>query len=65
MSQRKMYKLSFIVANDSEHDFDLVQEAWLGDWMVAMLYRVGYGANEEWHISFFSEKRGSQECELS
>jgi hypothetical protein len=57
--------LHFVVVNDPTHDFDLTQEAWIGDQMVAMIYRVGWDSAEQWHVSFFPELEEGQECELS
>ena len=49
-------ELHFVIVNDGAHDFDLTQEALIGDRMVAVIYRVGWGSAEEWHVSFFPSK---------
>jgi broad specificity phosphatase PhoE len=45
----KQNELQFMVVNDPEHDFDLMQEAQLGDWTVADVRKVG----GRWLITFF------------
>lgn len=59
--EMSLQELHFIVANDPAHDFDLMQEAWIGDWMVAVIYRVGWESAEEWHISFFPQQKENLE----
>ncbi|EFH81234.1 hypothetical protein [Ktedonobacter racemifer] len=50
-------ELHFIVANDDAHDFDLMQEAWIGNQMVAVIYRVGWEAAMEWRVSFYPQQK--------
>jgi hypothetical protein len=49
--------LHFVVANDANHDFDLVQEAWMGGVMVAILHREGYGDEMRWRVNFYAPYR--------
>ena len=58
-------ELRFLVVNDPTHDFDLTQEALIGDWLSAAIYRVGWGSAEEWRVSFSPRQQGSQAFELS
>lgn len=58
-------KLHYQVKKDSTHHFKLIQEAWIGKWLVAVLYRVGWGPEEEWHVSFFPTSENANGCFLS
>lgn len=51
-------RLNFVIANDSSLDFDLIEEAWIGEQEVADVRRV----NNKWQITFFPEGKF---CELS
>ena len=59
--ETSLQELHFIVANDDAHDFDLMQEAWIGNQMVAVIYRVGWGAAMEWRVSFYPRQNGGLE----
>jgi hypothetical protein len=52
-------ELRFVVVNDPEHDFDLMQEAQLGDWTVADVRKV----DGRWFITFFPLSQ-TGECEI-
>ena len=58
-------ELRFVVVNDPTHDFDLTQEAIIGNEIVAVMYRAGWGSAEEWRVSFFLQPEGSQAGTLS
>ncbi|MCI0440201.1 MAG: hypothetical protein L0177_13885 [Chloroflexi bacterium] len=45
--------MQFVVANDPELDFDLLQEAWQDDHLLADLRYV----DGEWQVTFFSDDR--------
>jgi hypothetical protein len=60
--------VTFIEASVAHLGFDLVKEAWIGDWMVAMICRCNWDTAEmgEWRVSFFSPQDAKrQECEIS
>lgn len=42
-------KLEFIVTNDPENDFELMQEVWLNDQEIADLRLI----DDEWQVTFF------------
>jgi hypothetical protein len=48
----------FVITNDPDHNFDVIQEAWIGDHEVADVRQI----DGKWQISFFSE---SGVCELN
>ena len=56
----RQLELHFVVVNDPEHGFDLMQEAQLGDWTVADIRKV----DERWLITFFPPAQGGQ-CEIT
>ncbi len=51
-------QLRFVVTNDPSLDFDLIQEAWIGNQQVADVRQV----NGAWKVTFFPQ---GQFCELS
>lgn len=50
--------LKFVVTNDPELNFDLVQEAWINDRLTADVRYV----NGNWQVTFF---QNNQFCEIS
>ncbi len=54
--------LWFVVVNDPEHDFDLMQEASIDDWTAADMRKV----NGKWFVTFFpKEAPKGVWCELT
>lgn len=53
-------QLEFIIANDPENDFELIEEVWLNNQQIADLRLV----EGEWRVTFFSNS-GSPEISWS
>jgi len=57
-SKHKETRLEFVVTNDPELDFDLVQEVWLADRLIAVLRQVA----GDWQVTFIPD---GDFCQLS